>query len=314
MQRTTSASLLVTAGRFDLRSIGIGVLVWILALGTLASNPAASLFLPLASGLLFGGVFPLLAWWLTRDLQPSNIGVAVPARSVMIQIGYLLVFSSVVMGWGFEVIAALPISDRARALLSAAVKVVTMVAIPLALVRLGGDAIRPLIQGNIPSRTVAKLCGVFAATFILVIALVTPSLDLLRGVQPSTNQLLWGTAATILWVTVTAGLTEEVMFRAVLQTRLAAVFTTTAACVIVTALLFALVHVPGLYLRADQASFMGVPVTLVNAIAYAIAVLGPPGVFFGVLWSRTRSLILLIVTHASIDVLPNLPEIIQLWR
>jgi membrane protease YdiL (CAAX protease family) len=314
MRRVTGATLMMTAGKFDLRFVGIGVAAWMLALTVMACNAGANLLLPLASGLLFGGIFPCLAWWLTSSLQPRDIIVSAASRSLMIQFGYVLVFSIVVLGWGFGAIAELPISDQARALVSAAVKVITMVVLPLAFVRLGGDAIRPLLKGGIPSRKVAALGAMFAATFILVIALVTPSLELLRGVQPSLGQLLWGTAATIVWVAVTAGLTEEVMFRAVLQTRLAAVLSTTAACVVIAALIFALAHVPGLYLRADQADSMGVPVTLVNAIAYAIAVLGPPGVFFGVLWSRTQSLVLLIVAHASIDVLPNLPEVIRLWR
>jgi membrane protease YdiL (CAAX protease family) len=289
------------------------VILWLAGLGVLASNPNPSLQLPVASGVLFGGLFSWLAYRLTRNLMRVTVEVADPRRSLMIQGTYLIIFSIVVLGWGLGVVADVTSSERERALAVGVIKVVTMALIPLLLLRSGGDAIAPLFKSRMPRRRLIGLAVAFSCIFLVVMALVTPSLSQLQQLQPTVTQVVAGIAITIIWVTLTAAVTEEVMFRGVLQTRLESVLSSAAACVVVGAIVFAVAHVPGLYLRGDQAAMMGVPVTLTNAIAYSITVLGPPGAFFGILWMRTRSLALLIVAHAAIDILPNLPEIIELW-
>ncbi|HMG46848.1 MAG TPA: CPBP family glutamic-type intramembrane protease [Allosphingosinicella sp.] len=45
--------------------------------------------------------------------------------------------------------------------------------------------------------------------------------------------------------------------------------------------------------------------------AFTIAVLSPVGLFFGTLWWRTRSLLLIVLLHGAIDLLPNLAEFLQ---
>lgn len=291
------------------------IILWLAGLGVLASNPnpIPSLQLPIASGVLFGGLFSWLAYRLTHNVTRASVEVLDPRRSLMIQGAYLMIFSVVVLGWGLGAVADLALSERERALVVGAIKIVTMALIPLLMLRIGGDAIAPLFRSELPRRRLIGLAVAFCCIFLVVMALVTPSLGLLKQLQPTVTQAILGAAITIIWVTFTAGVTEEVMFRGVLQTRLEAVLSSAAACLVVGAVVFAVAHVPGLYLRGDQAAMMGVPVTLPNAIAYAITVLGPPGVFFGILWMRTRSLALLIVVHAAIDVLPNVPEIIELW-
>jgi len=49
------------------------------------------------------------------------------------------------------------------------------------------------------------------------------------------------------------------------------------------------------------------------AIAYSIAVVSPAGLFFGVLWWRTRSLVLVVLLHAWMDLLPNLADFTRTW-
>lgn len=289
------------------------IILWLAGLGVLASNPNPNLQLPIASGVLFGGVFSWLAYRLTRNVTRVTVEVVDPRRSLMIQGAYLILFSIVVLGWGLGAVADVTSSERERALVVGGIKIATMALIPLLLLRIGGDAIAPVFRSGMPRRRLIGLAVAFSCIFLVVMALVTPSLGQLQQLQPTVTQAVVGTAITIIWVTFTAGVTEEVMFRGVLQTRLEAVLSSASACVVVAAVVFAVAHVPGLYLRGDQAAMMGVPVSLPNAIAYAITVLGPPGVFFGILWMRTRSLLLLIVVHAAIDVLPNVPEIIELW-
>ena len=111
-----------------------------------------------------------------------------------------------------------------------------------------------------------------------------------------------------------AGLCEEFLFRAFLQTRLADALNSELAGVCLGALVFGLAHAPGLYLRG-QALLEGADAhpTILWAIAYSVAIISPAGLLFGTLWSRTRSLGLVVVLHALTDLLPDLASFIQIW-
>lgn len=50
-----------------------------------------------------------------------------------------------------------------------------------------------------------------------------------------------------------------------------------------------------------------------TAAAYTIVVVSPIGLMFGVLWARTRNLLLLILLHGWTDLLPNLAPFIKTW-
>jgi uncharacterized protein len=124
--------------------------------------------------------------------------------------------------------------------------------------------------------------------------------------------LVAATGGTFAWLAVEAGLCEEFLFRAVLQTRLAAVMKTEIGAAAIAALLFALVHVPGLYMRAG-ADVAGHSQSLLAVIAYAVAVLSPIGLGLGVVWVRTRSLLLVVVLHTLVDLLPGIPDFAHTW-
>ncbi len=51
----------------------------------------------------------------------------------------------------------------------------------------------------------------------------------------------------------------------------------------------------------------------VTAIAYAVVVVSPLGLMFGVLWARTRNLWLLVLLHGWGDLLPNLASFVKTW-
>jgi membrane protease YdiL (CAAX protease family) len=48
-------------------------------------------------------------------------------------------------------------------------------------------------------------------------------------------------------------------------------------------------------------------------MAYAIVVVSPIGFMFGVLWTRTRSLGLVVLLHGFTDVVPNLAPFARTW-
>ena len=97
-----------------------------------------------------------------------------------------------------------------------------------------------------------------------------------------------------------------------LQTRLAAVLRSETGAVILGALVFALAHVPGLYLRGAPGE-QGHSTDLFEVIAYTIGALSPVALMLGVIWARTRSLLLVVLLHAAIYVLPILPEFLTTW-
>lgn len=118
----------------------------------------------------------------------------------------------------------------------------------------------------------------------------------------------------LLWMTVEAGLTEELFFRVLLQTRASAWLRSEAAGVVAMALLFAVAHAPGIVMRGQHLmeGMSSAPDPL-TAVAYTIAVVSPIGIMFGVLWARTRSLLLLMLLHGWTDLVPNLAPFVQTW-
>jgi membrane protease YdiL (CAAX protease family) len=85
-----------------------------------------------------------------------------------------------------------------------------------------------------------------------------------------------------------------------------------AGAVVTGAVLFALAHVPGLYLRGHP-GVDGYSSDPIQVAAYAVATLSPIALLFGTLWARTRSLLLIVLLHAAVDVLPNLAEFVHTW-
>jgi membrane protease YdiL (CAAX protease family) len=122
--------------------------------------------------------------------------------------------------------------------------------------------------------------------------------------------LIWAAPLSFLWIAVEAGLCEEFLFRAVLQSRLGAVLKSPLAAVPIAALLFALAHVPGLYLRGTPETD-GWSTDVVQVAAFTIASLSPIAILFGLIWARTRSLLLVVLLHGLVDVLPHLPEFLK---
>jgi hypothetical protein len=51
----------------------------------------------------------------------------------------------------------------------------------------------------------------------------------------------------------------------------------------------------------------------VQVTAFTAAVLSPVALLFGTLWARTRSLLLIVLLHAAVDVLPNLHDFVRTW-
>ena len=116
------------------------------------------------------------------------------------------------------------------------------------------------------------------------------------------------------WLFVEVGLVEEFFFRALLQSRLSALLRSEVAGIVLMALLFGLAHAPGLHFRsAVTLEGLGPHPSWLVAIGYSIAVTSIAGIFLGILWARTRNLLVLMLVHAAGDLVPNLVHFLKAW-
>ena len=301
----------------SLRALGAVVVyagVYAGSLAVLARDPSFAAGESVGALLIFGLLFAGAGWLATRGVVPRPVAVRAPGREMLAITVYLALFAVLVLGWMFTVVRDAVTDGRAEDLAILAVKLVTMVALPAWLFTGFGYSWRELLGLH---RFDGKLWRALAIMAVLLLAL-----QLVVGQGPkrlaALTQPAWLIALSapfaLLWMTVEAGLTEELLFRVLLQTRASAWLRSEAAGVVAMSLLFAVVHAPGIVMRGQHVmeGMRAVPDAL-TAVAYTIAVVSPIGIMFGVLWARTRSLLLLMLLHGWTDLVPNLAPFVQTW-
>lgn len=274
-------------------------------LGTEAGD---TVFLVVVMGL----IVPAVVWASTRGTARA-IGTPAPVGGVEIGVvlGYLAVFALLVLGEAFTALKHAIPTEPAQDIAKTGLKLATMVVLPwLLLARFGRDRLPDLAPHW--RRIIVPLVVVGLLLFAIQ-AVFGRGLHNLRELHPSGSTLAVAIPACFLWMTLSAGLNEELLFRVFLQDRLAAWFRSPAAGVLVASLLFGLAHAPGLYLRGAASLEGQGEVTIAWAICYTLVVVAPAGVAFGVLWMRTRNLWLGVILHGLMDTLPNLTGFIRDW-
>jgi membrane protease YdiL (CAAX protease family) len=291
--------------------VAVYLLLWIAAAAYLAAK-GADWTLPIILLGVFGAALPLLGVALTRKAVPPPIPVNRPTLELCVLLVFLSVYAVGFLGWGMSATrAALP-AGREQELLVLAVKLLVHVAAPALLLAALGAKISPLFNSGLKAPGFWPPLLVLGAVILGLICVVSPALSEIEALHASAATLAWTAPATFVWLAIEAGLCEEFLFRAVLQTRLAAALKTEAGAVVTGAVLFALAHVPGLYLRGHP-GVDGYSSDPLQVIAFTIAALSPVALLFGTLWARTRSLLLIVLLHAAVDVLPNMPEFVRTW-
>jgi len=286
---------------------------WIASVLALYRLTGGSLVEPLFVLVIFGLFFPAIAFAATRRLAPPIETIARPRAELAAALVYLVLFSLVVLGWGFSFLRAQTPPGRAREILILVVKLATMCLGPALLFRALGSRAVPRSTLSVDSKLAlpAIALGILLLAFQAVFG---RGLRDLSELHPAASTLAWAIPAAFVWLTLEAGLPEELLFRAVLQTRVAAVLRTEPGAIFVSALLFGLAHAPGLYLRGGQlAEGLPGPPTVAWAAAYSVAIVSPAGLLFGTLWWRTHSFVLVVLLHAWMDLLPNLAPLIRTW-
>jgi membrane protease YdiL (CAAX protease family) len=285
--------------------------VWAACTGYLAYSGGNFLF-PISSLLLFGVILTGAAIFLTRKTNAPPVPVDSPKKESIVLLGYLLIYAFILFGPVAGLIRESIVSERTELLAMLAYKLLVHLVVPLLLLKAVHAHLNGIFDAGLKRRAVVLTALIFSTLMVVVVGLLNSIFDGLSASGHSVTSIIGWAAFAWLWVSIEAGLCEEFLFRAMLQSRLTAWFQSAPFAIVATSIIFALVHVPALYLRggeavSDQAS------SLPQIIALSVAAIGPISVLFGTLWYRTRSLLLVVLIHGATDALPAIEKMMRIW-
>jgi membrane protease YdiL (CAAX protease family) len=273
--------------------------------------------------IVFGIVFPLVAWIATRRAIPLSISVKPGQFQLIVLIGYIIILSVYLVGGPQWIDQHLPDSwiDSARIkfFITLAKKLIVFVAIPFAIFRFGfgyrlrdfgiqREGLRALRHSHLP------VVLVVGGAFVAFQYFLSGGGAAFRQGHFAIYQLLLGLPLCFIWLFVEAGLVEEFFFRALIQSHLAAAFKSEVSGTVLMSLIFGLAHAPGFIFRnAGEVEGLGSNPGALDAVAYSIVVLAISGVTFGVIWARTKNLLAVMLIHAAGDLLPNFAGFAKTW-
>jgi membrane protease YdiL (CAAX protease family) len=298
-------------GRNGQKAIGGYLAIWGAAVAYLAASGGDWTF-PLVSLGIFGIALSAIIWFLTRKMGAPPVPVANPKRESLGLLAYLAIYAVLLIGIWLGSIKHEIAPGPAQELAVLAYKLFIHVGIPAAIIVALGGAVRPLLDSGLKRPgfwpALIVLCGLMLA----LLAVVSPSLKEIGAFNLGAAAATLWVFGSWAWISVEAGLCEEFFFRACLQSRLAAWMKSPALAIVVTSILFGLGHWPGLYLRGGP-GVDGWSTDPIQVAAFTIATLSPLSIALGLLWSRSRSLLLVVLVHGAIDALPNTADFIRIW-
>jgi membrane protease YdiL (CAAX protease family) len=298
-------------GRGGVRAIVAYLAIWGAATAYIAARGGDWTF-PLISLGIFGIALGAVIWFLTRKMNAPAVPVANPKRESLGLLAYLLIYAILFIGiWLGTLRRAIP-DERTQEVAILAYKLMIHVGIPAAVILLLGGAIRPLLNSGVKRRGFWPALIVLCALMFALLGVVSPALKQIDGLGLSPVAAFAWVVGSWAWLSVEAGLCEEFLFRACIQSRLSAWMQSPTAAIVVTSILFALSHWPGLYLRGGP-DVDGWSTDPVQVAAFTIATLSPLSLSLGLLWARSRSLLLIVLVHGAIDALPNAAAFVRSW-
>jgi uncharacterized protein len=269
-------------------------------------------FTPLLVMAIYALALSGIAWLLTRGADAPAIEVERPAIESGAVLLYLAAYAVLFLGFGMSAAREAAPEGPVQELLVMGLKLAAHVVLPALLLALLGAKLAPLFQAGLVGRKFWRTLVVMGAIILGLLAVISPSLQNIAATNTRAAALAWIAPVSFVWITIEAGLSEEFLFRGVVQTRLSAFFRSAWAGVIVTSVLFGLAHAPGLFLRGGP-GVDGWSTDPVQVLAHTIAVLTPISLLFGLIYARTKSLLLVVLLHGLVDVLPNMDEFIRIW-
>jgi membrane protease YdiL (CAAX protease family) len=287
--------------------------LWGLSTAYLALKGADWTF-PIAALLIFGTLLSAIAYWLTRraPVIPATSLVERPPAELKAILVYLAIYALVMLGWALGAVREAVAAGPEQEIAVLALKLVVHVAIPVAIIVALKGRLAPMFASGHNRQGFWPALVVIGAMLLGLLSVVSPSLKQIGALEASPLAIGAGFIGAFIWVAVEAGFNEEFLFRAVLQTRLSAVLGSESWAIVWGSIIFALAHAPGLYLRGTPETD-GWSTDPLQVAAFTIATLAPISILFGVLWARTRSLLLVVLLHGSVDALPFTSEFMTTW-
>jgi membrane protease YdiL (CAAX protease family) len=291
--------------RRDAIYIGVSVALWIALALLLRAYPQFEPAEAIAAFIVLGVVFPALALVTTRGVAPLSNIVRRPRTETTFLLAYLAVIAAVLV-WGFAYAARIAAEPLHSAVLLA-IKLSMIVCVPAAVLRwLGAYSIRELFPFSLRWADLRPALWMSLAALAMQ-GFLGRGLATMREAQLPVWVIAVAAPFAFIWLIVDVGVVEEFFFRTLLQERLSTVLNSTWGGLLIAAILFGLVHAPGLYLRtAATQEPVGAHPALLFAMGYSILLPSLGGLFLGVLWMRTKNLAVVAIAHASGDLLPNL--------
>jgi uncharacterized protein len=285
--------------------VAVYVGLWVAALLLLKGFYGFAVGEAIAALIILGLALPALSLLSTRNVRALPYVVARPFPEGAFLLSYLAVVA-VVLVWGFGGVSRI-ISEPTHTIILLALKVAMFVLIPAAaLLGIGGYKLRELAPVLLTGSALKPALWMSLAVLLMQMVLG-------RGLQEVRQAHLpaWVIAVAaplgLAWLVIEVGVVEEFFFRTLLQERLAAMLHSPWAGLVLAALLFGLVHAPGLYLRrAATQEAIGSHPTLLMAVGYSIVLTSLAALFLGILWMRTKNFAVVVLVHAAGDLLPNL--------
>jgi membrane protease YdiL (CAAX protease family) len=284
------------------------------SLARLGSRPGFAAGEALAGMVVFGLLFSLVAPGVTRGATPRPVEVRRPGPELAAVTAYLVVFAAVFLGWGLSALRAAVPGEPQRSVVLLVAKLAAMVLAPALVLVATGHGWRELLRFHRPDRVERRALLVMGVLLLLLQLVAGRGPKLIEALPQPAWAIALAAPFALAWMCLEAGLTEEFLFRVAFQTRAAAWLRSETAGLVAMAVLFGLAHAPGYVLRGAHAmeGFASAPDPL-TAAAYSIVVVSPVGLAFGVLWARTRSLLLVVLLHGWTDLVPNLAEFVRTW-
>jgi membrane protease YdiL (CAAX protease family) len=275
------------------------------------------------TGLLIVGVFfSFLAWALTRHLEPETTAKPDQKKEPLILLALLLWVTSYITIGGDFITKLLPESfqknEQSLFFFIIVRKLFVFFIIPFFTYRLFDFSqydfgLKFSASKIFTKKNIYLLVGMSTAILLFQYFFSSGAKPLREGQFP-VSKLIFAIPIAFIWLAIEAGLVEEFFFRGVLQARLAVLLKSEWGALLIGGLIFGLVHVPGLSLRGGESENIGEPLSVWFWISYCILNMSLAGVFLGIIWNKSRNLYLVIFLHAMVDLLPNLPEFIRIWK
>lgn len=279
---------------------------WTASLAYLSAR-GSGLAQPVISMAVTGLALPALVVWLTRGGRPPPTPVYKPGRELVFVLGYLVIYAFYFLGWALGAVREATEAGLYQDITVLLLKLGVGVSAPAVMLYLLGAQVGPLFDAGVKRKGFWPILLIVGPLVAALVVLASGSAGIARTLALPPQVLLWAAPAAFAWVALET-LSEEFLYRAVLQSRLAAVLESQAGAVLVSALLFSLAHAPGIYLRGN-ADTLGRSADLAQVVAYTVAVMTPIGILYGTIWARTRSLLLVTLVHACLSFTPRIAEI-----